>query len=432
MSAIPKLHMITNDTGMFHMYVYIPAGSIYEHPRLKGISHFLEHMLFKNRGESKNLGETLTSIGGKYNAATYKDATYFYVETKESEYKHVVDTLYQITRLIKFSSADILTERKVVLEELEQHSGDMPGNMTNVANSIILDKKNVYNNSVIGNRNTLTNMSVNDLKEYARKRYKHCMVMINCSTRKKHEIEKYVCGKFQISPKETFVLRESALAERGQLLEPKIILMQQEVKQFMTFMTFSMDPTMNAKDAIVLRFIQYCLTASGLNSILNKIIRVERGLVYTMASFIDPLRYISLYHIQFPSNSRQTDLIIALILDVLYAFKTIGLTKEEFAYYKRSYANTVRVKLSNESERTQFYGLSAFYGHVLDNKDVEKIIQHMTNEDVIETANKALDFKKLGVLSLGNYTDVDVMTDKIQQHIEHVEEKFSKQTQIQH
>jgi len=426
MSAIPKLHMITNDDGMFHMYVYVPAGSIYEDQRVKGISHFLEHMLFKNRGESKNLGETLTSIGGKYNAATYKDTTYFFVETKEQEYKRVVDTLYQITRSIKFTSGDITTERKVVLEELQQHTGNTPNNLTNIANSIILDKKNIYNNSVIGNRNTISHISVNDLRSYARKRYKHCMVMINCSAKKKHEIERYVCGKFDISPGDSFVLREPLLAQRAQLVEPKIVLVHQASKQFMTFMSFAMDPTMTAKDTILLRFIQYCLTASGLNSILNKIIRVERGLVYTMASFIDPLRYISLYHIQFPSNSRHTDMIISLILDVLYAFKTTGLSPEEFTYFKRAYANTVLVKLSNESERTQFYGLSAFYGHVFNNKQVDKIIHEMTNEDVIETAKKALDFKKLGVLSIGDYTNIDVMTDKIQSCIEEAEEKFAQ------
>ena len=405
------------------MYVYIPSGSIYEHPRLKGISHFLEHMLFKNKGESKDLAETLTSVGGKYNAATYKDTTYFYVETNDSEYKNVVDALYQITRLIAFDKDDIIVEKKVILEEMGQHSGGKE-KLSSFMNGIILHPKNVYNNTVIGNKHTITGITTEDLKKYARDRYKDFMVMVNCNERKRNEIEKYVCNKFQIKPNDSFVLNEKQIISKCRMFDPKIIFIEsQEVSQYMSIMTFAISPNLTIKQFMTIKFIQYALTSSGLHSILNNLIRVKHGLVYSMASLLDPLRYVNLFHIQFSSNNKRTDNIMNMVMGVLTDLKKQGLDKDKFAFYKRSYMNTLRVKVADQSDRTQFYGLRAFYGDILTDDLLHNTVKEITQQDVITAAHAAFDFKNMGVFSIGAYADVDDMSTKLQVMVEEYEAK---------
>lgn len=101
--------------------VWIGAGSVFERtPAEAGVSHFIEHMLFKGtyRRSAADIAEEIDSVGGNLNAFTSKECTCFYVKVLEENLPAALDILADLVCNSKFDPGDIEREKGVVLEEI--------------------------------------------------------------------------------------------------------------------------------------------------------------------------------------------------------------------------------------------------------------------------------------------------------------------------
>lgn len=113
--------------------VLVGAGSRYETAEQAGISHFVEHMLFKGtrkRPTPKAIAETIEGVGGILNAATEKELTSYYVKVAQQHRGLALDLLADMLRHSRFLSAEIAKERQVITEELHM-SEDLPQELVN-------------------------------------------------------------------------------------------------------------------------------------------------------------------------------------------------------------------------------------------------------------------------------------------------------------
>lgn len=209
-------------------------------------------------------------------------------------------------------------------------------------------------------------------------------------------------------------MTECELATLSSKIEPKIIILDKAFKQYVTRITFQTFPGTDVKDVVMLQFLQYCLTGSGLFSLLNRELRVIRGLIYTVYSFAEFFRYTGTYFIQFGSSVRKTDYVVSLIFSIIAKLKSRGMPRDMLNYYKKSYLNAQRLKFTDQDIRTEFYGIAAFYGSQITEEKVFNIIKRINNKDIIEISKKVFDFARMGVISVGSYSNVDNMNNKIQ------------------
>jgi len=102
------------------MLVLVGAGSRYEHEKIRGISHFLEHMFFKGAERFKNtkeVSEAIDSVGGVFNAFTGKEYAGYFVKVASESVEVAADVLADMLINSKFEQAEIEKERGVILEE---------------------------------------------------------------------------------------------------------------------------------------------------------------------------------------------------------------------------------------------------------------------------------------------------------------------------
>lgn len=412
-----KLNVITNNTGAFSIYVYVPAGSIYENKKESGCSHMLEHMLFKNKGEdSYNLSKSLTSIGAKYNAATYKDCTYYYISTHYNNYKKAIGLMKQIIKNVNFTDNDLKTERKVIIEEYNQSNDNFFRMFLTLANKSIMTDDNVYAKSVIGDIKVLKGIPANDLKKYYKSRYQEYVVVVNTDERIKSKVNKEL--RYMFGKDEEYDFSDTKLLAEANKIEPKLIFINKNLNQYNTRISFATFPASEVRDHVILNFIQYCLTGSGLFSLLNHDLREIRGLVYTIHSYSEVFRYVGFYYIQIGSSSDKTDYIISLVINIISKMKKKGLSSSVLDFYKNSYLSSMKHKLLDQEFRSEYHGTAFFYGSYIEDKELIKIINDITNDDIIATSVKAFDYDKLGVISLGTYANVDRMSQGVYDIIE--------------
>jgi len=101
--------------------MYVGAGSRYERDEEAGLSHFLEHMLFKGasrRPTARDISEAIESVGGSHNAATDREVTVYYAKVPHTAALTTIDILADMVRDPIMDAAELEKERAVILEEL--------------------------------------------------------------------------------------------------------------------------------------------------------------------------------------------------------------------------------------------------------------------------------------------------------------------------
>jgi predicted Zn-dependent peptidase len=159
----------------FTITVMVRAGSIHEPARLAGISHLLEHLLFKS--QKRRINETVREHGAFINAATGKDWTRYHVSCAPDQYARFVDLLYDVVFVFAIDGEDVENEKRIVLQEKNETQ--------NLITDILVDESfagTPYEKSVIGNKKTVCAVTLEDLETYHRQRYLDggCVVAASC------------------------------------------------------------------------------------------------------------------------------------------------------------------------------------------------------------------------------------------------------------
>jgi len=112
------------ETNTATVIVAVAAGSKYETKNINGLSHFLEHMMFKGtkkRPKTKNIAETLDAIGGEFNAFTSQESTAYYAKVDKKHIGLVLDVVSDIYLNSKLDAKEIEKERGVILQEINMY-----------------------------------------------------------------------------------------------------------------------------------------------------------------------------------------------------------------------------------------------------------------------------------------------------------------------
>ncbi|MBU2609055.1 MAG: insulinase family protein, partial [Chloroflexi bacterium] len=101
--------------------IYIGTGSRYEPDAIAGISHFIEHMLFRgttNRPTSKEIAEAIEGVGGILNGATGKELSMYWCKVAQPHFAHAFEVLADMVLNAKFDPEDIAKERQIIIDEI--------------------------------------------------------------------------------------------------------------------------------------------------------------------------------------------------------------------------------------------------------------------------------------------------------------------------
>jgi len=152
--------------------IWIKVGSRYENKENNGISHFIEHMVFKgskNRS-AKDIAEEIDNIGGQLNGFTGKESTCFYVKVYNSYIEKAVDVLFDMVFNPLFKSEDIEKEKNVVLEEINMNN-DSPEDVAYDMLANLTWKGNPLSYPVLGYEDTVKSFDRDTIVKFYRENY---------------------------------------------------------------------------------------------------------------------------------------------------------------------------------------------------------------------------------------------------------------------
>ncbi len=152
--------------------VFVGAGVVVEKPEQNGISHFMEHMLFKGtkKRSAYDIVREMDAIGANINAATSKTYTFFYTTSLDTNAEKCIDVLSDMYFNSTFDAEELERERKVIFEEIDENEDDPFDVCSEHASSEAL-KGTPYEKTILGTKESLSKLTSQDLHAYHAEKY---------------------------------------------------------------------------------------------------------------------------------------------------------------------------------------------------------------------------------------------------------------------
>ncbi|MDU5106323.1 pitrilysin family protein [Clostridium sp.] len=275
---------IKKDTKITSINLGVKVGSLYENINEKGISHFIEHMLFKGtKGRTyEELNDELEFLGGEYNAYTDYTSTVYTISCLEEELNNAIDILGDMIINPAFDSDELEKERGVILAEMRASKDDIEDLSFKRTNEVAF-KNNPLRYDVAGLEKNVKTYKREDLLDYYNRYYLPNNSLITIVSSLEHEeafkkIKEVFSSWKTGETKEIVISKENNISKSVTTIKKNIE--QNTIVYLYTFYNLSKDLE------LPLRILNHRLGESS-NSLLFREVREKRGLAYDIYTSID-------------------------------------------------------------------------------------------------------------------------------------------------
>jgi len=387
--------------------IWVRTGSRFESKRINGISHFLEHMVFKGskkRSTARDISEEIDSFGGEVNAGTTKEWTNFYIKARNGVMDKAFDVLSDMIFAPLLKSEEIEREKGVILQEMAMYE-DMPiAKIGDVFENLIY-RESSLGWDIIGNKKTVESIKRDDFVKYRKKYYYPENILITVSGGiKREEISKLI-GKYFSILKKTGKGLIKPKAEFKQS-KPQVMLKNKKTDQAHLILGFRGDP-MGSKDRYVESILSTVL-GGGMSSRLFIEVRERRGLAYAIKTLSEHYLDNGYFGTYAGVKTEKIDEAIKVILDQYYGLSTkkLSIGKKEFKKAKEYLKGHLALGLEDARGVNGFFGLEELMlGKVRTPEDVYKAVDKVELNEVYELAEKFFKPEGLNLAVIGPYNN---------------------------
>ncbi|WP_294393333.1 pitrilysin family protein [uncultured Clostridium sp.] len=275
---------INKNTQIASINIGIKVGALYEKMNEKGISHFIEHALFKGttKRNDEQLNEELEALGGEYNAYTDYDSTVYTISCLAEEFENAVDLLGDMIINPEFEESEIEKERGVILSEIKMSKDDIEDMSFKNVNKIAFDKSSLKY-EVTGLEENVAGFTRKHIKDYYDKHYTPKNALITMVSSLNHEdainlIERHFGMWSGDKPENMAILKE----KNKNITE---VSFKKDIEQSTIVYLYTFYD-INKEDELPLRILNHRLGESS-NSLLFREVREKRGLAYDIYTHLE-------------------------------------------------------------------------------------------------------------------------------------------------
>ena len=378
--------------------VWINAGSRIEDEEISGVSHFIEHMLFKGTRNrtSKQIASEIDNLGGQINAFTSKECTCYYVKLLDSHIDIGIDVLSDMILNSKFNEDDLDKERSVIIEELKMYE-DSPEDL-----AYDLLTENIYKNdplgmNIIGTEESLKRLNREKLLDYFNKYYvpNNSVIAISGNFNFDEIINK-IEEKFKVWKK-----RDVNVDIKKAEFKSCFLTKNKDIEQVNLAMSLEAVPLESDKEVYALAVINTVFGGSISSRLFQKI-REENGLVYSIYSSQSLYRKCGELGIFASMSNEHLKEVYESIIEEIKIMKKYYLTDQEIKESKEQLKGSYILGLESTSSRMMSIGRALLLNNKVESTDdILKSIDNVDRETVKIVIDKIFNLDKLGVCIVG-------------------------------
>ncbi|MGB5875284.1 MAG: pitrilysin family protein [Bacteroidota bacterium] len=340
--------------------IWADVGSRDENANLNGISHFLEHMVFKGtkKRNVREIAQSLESLGGYLNAFTTKEQTCFYARVLDSNIAEAMDVLSDLMLHPTFKKEELEKEKLVVIEEL-RNSMDDPEDIIHDYFEKALFPKHSLGYPIIGTEDNLRRFRRDDLRSHIATHYIPSRIVVSAAGNVEHDHLVSLVRKHFRSLKLNGAVTHKRLPGPVNRRKSSRLEYPRPIKQaHICLGTISYG--IQHKDRYPLLILN-ALLGEGMSSRLYQSIREKRGMAYSVYSFVSMLSDTGVFGTYIGTDKKNIDRAIDLVFTELEKAKRKLVSKAELERTKSQIKGTMMLGLENTSGRMIRLGSGEIY-----------------------------------------------------------------------
>ncbi len=387
--------------------VLVGAGSKYESKEINGVSHFLEHMLFKGtkkRPTPLEIASVLDRIGGSYNAFTDREYTGYFAKVRPEHWSLALDWVSDIFLHSLLRQEDIQRERGVVLEELNMYL-DTPLQYVSEIWENLLYGDQPAGWDIIGTKETISGINQEKMLDYYQNHYssQNTVMGIAGNLEDIEKIQQGVERSFQ------------SIGTGDPLGKPMVVEKQEKPQSLVRFK--KTDQThlslgvraYNLKDDR--RWAQAVLSVilgGNMSSRLFNLIREKHGLAYYVHTFAQTYTDTGYLTTQAGVTNQKVEMAVKLILEEYQKVAQQGVEKQEVEEAKEYLKGSLSLSLESSDSFASFYARQELLSpETFSPEELAQKISQVTIEDVNRLAQELFSDSKLNLALIGPYHQGD-------------------------
>lgn len=371
--------------------LWIEVGTRDELPEENGISHFIEHMMFKGtrRRNSKEIAESLEAVGGHLNAFTGKEVTCYYAHLLDEHLPIAIDVLTDLLTDSLFDIGEMNKERGVIIEEINAVD-DTPEELIHELFFNDLFPEHALGTSTLGTRETVSSFSREQLLSFTRRHYTRNRIVVSAAGNIEHETLLNLLNG-----------RLDSLSSNGprKMITPSSVRNLGTVKEDVGAQTHICLGTraLRFEDTRKFNFlVMNTLLGGGMSSRLFQNIREKHGLAYSIYSFHDFMYDTGIFGTYIGTDPERETQAVGLLKEELARLRDEKVPATEIERTKNQLKGSLMLGLESTSSRmNRLANMEMYLGRYYSLDEVVEGIEHVTSEGVQMLAQDLFEMEKL-------------------------------------
>jgi predicted Zn-dependent peptidase len=390
--------------------IWIKTGSRYEEAEFNGISHFIEHMVFKGTRtrSAEEIARQVDSIGGNLDAFTAKECISFDIKVLDEHVPHSLDILSDLVLHPVFDTGDIGRERNVILEEIKMDE-DNPDYLVHEIFTQNFWKDHPLGKPILGTKESVRRFEQQVLQHYWSRFFIPNNMIISAAGNLRHEsFVELVSQRFAGLP-----AGKNGFHQAPPKIHPRIVMRNKKALEQVQICVGVPSHHISHEQ----RYGSYILSTvlgGGMSSRLFQNIRERQGLAYAIYSELNPYRDTGCMSVYAGTSREAAPKVVQAVVDEFKQLKTTPLPAEELRRAKDQLKGSLMLSLESSASRmSNLARQEMYFDRFLGLNEIIEHIEAVDQEQLMKIAGEFFRREYLAVTVLGNLNGMKITRDQL-------------------
>ena len=384
--------------------IWVENGSRHESRPQNGISHFIEHLLFKGteRRSAAQIAEEMDAVGGVLNAFTSKEHTCYYAKVLDENLPLAIDLLSDIFLHSAFDAAEIERERSVILQEISQ-AEDTPDDYVHDLFNLDFFKDHPIGRPICGRADTVSAFRRDDFLGFFKSRYRPRRVVVAGAGHLRHQelVQEMAARLGSVSDDSSDVSAAALEGESAPQMCAGVFPHAKSLEQ--VHLCLGMAGIHQSHPKRYTAYVLNTMLGGGMSSRLFQEIREKRGKAYSVYSFSSTYKDVGYFGVYAGTSDDSVAEVVELILKELKKLAAGGVKDEELRRTQGQLVGSMMLGLeTTDSWMSHIARDEIYFGRAITTEEICQGIRSVTRDDVIDLARALFRSETMALTLLGD------------------------------
>ncbi len=380
--------------------IWFKVGGRYEKRNISGVSHFIEHMLFKGtkKRTTKKIKEEIEGRGGHLNGFTSEDTTCYLIKIVKKHFPLALDVLSDMVHNSVFKKDEIEKERTVILEEIKMYM-DMPMHFAHDLINHVMWEDYPLGMFVAGDFQSVGKLSRKDILDFYKKHYVPENALISvCGDIEHDDVVDQIKSMMKTKPKTNKKISFKKVDKIQK--KDRYLFVEKETEQAHVVLGFPAFSRMDPERYVLA--LMHIIMGANMSSRLYEEVREKRGLAYEIRSGVNFYDDVGSFTVSAGVENSKLEQTLQVIYKEFSKIKSKGITAGELKRAKEYMLNQLFFAIDDTLDHMLWMGEKALHFGKLPSKEkICETVKKITCSDVQKVAKKIFNRNRLNVVVIG-------------------------------